>query len=79
MRSNVVCRLPKKAIQLGMGISLLIAIGLIVSKLRGWIPSGGTSLGLTGMSLILGIVGNFFFWRFDDNWCRSLRTDYDHG
>ena len=59
--ATFVSRLPKKAIQLGMGISLLIAVVLIVSKLRGWIPSGGTSLGLAGLSLILGIVGNFFF------------------
>ena len=59
--ATFVSRLPKKAIQLGMGISLLIAVVLIVSKLRGWIPSGGTSLGLTGLSLILGIAGNFFF------------------
>ena len=59
--ATFVSRLPKKAIQLGMGISLLIAVVLIISKLRGWIPSGGTSLGLTGLSLILGIAGNFFF------------------
>ena len=59
--ATFVSRLPKKGIQLGMGISLLIAVGLIVSKLRGWIPSGGTSMGLTGISLILGIAGNFFF------------------
>ena len=59
--ATFVSRLPKKAIQLGMGISLLIAVVLIISKLRGWIPSGGTSLGLAGLSLILGIAGNFFF------------------
>ena len=59
--ATFVSRLPKKGIQLGMGIALLIAVGLIVSKLLGWIPSGGTSLGLTGTSLILGIAGNFFF------------------
>lgn len=59
--ATFVSRLSKKGIQLGMGISLLIAVGLIVSKLRGWIPSGGTSMGLTGIGLMMGIAGNFFF------------------
>ena len=59
--ATFVSRLPKKAIQFGMGMALLIAVSLIVSKLSGWIPSGGTSLGLAGLNLLLGIAGNFFF------------------
>jgi uncharacterized membrane protein YfcA len=59
--ATLVSRLPKKAIQLGMGGALLVAVSLIISKLMGWIPSGGESLGLTGWSLLIGIVGNFAF------------------
>lgn len=59
--ASFVSRLPRKAIQMGMGIALLIAVSLIVAKLSGWIPSGGTSLGLTGVNLALGIAGNFVF------------------
>ena len=42
--ATFVSRLSKKAIQMGMGISLLIAVCLIVAKLRGWIPSGAKPL-----------------------------------
>jgi uncharacterized membrane protein YfcA len=59
--ATLVSRLPKKGIQLGMGGALLVAVSLIISKLMGWIPSGGESLGLTGWSLLLGIIGNFAF------------------
>ena len=44
-----------------MGIALLIAVSLIVAKLCALIPSGGTSLGLSGINLAIGIVGNFVF------------------
>ncbi len=59
--ATFVSRLSKKGIQWGMGIALLLAVCLIVAKLCGWIPSGGTSLGLSGVSLAIGIVGNFVF------------------
>lgn len=59
--ATFVSRLSKKGIQWGMGIALLIAVSLIVAKLCGLIPSGGTSLGLSGINLAIGIVGNFVF------------------
>ncbi len=57
----LVSKLPKRGIQLGMGIAMLVAVGLMVAKLVGAIPSGGESLGLTGISLAVGIIGNFAF------------------
>ncbi len=59
--ATFVSRLSKKGIQFGMGIAMLIAVSLIVSKLCGWIPSGGDSLGLSGTRLAIGVVGNFVF------------------
>ena len=59
--ATFVSRLSKKSIQLGMGGALLVAVSMIIAKLLGWIPSGGESLGLSGISLLIGIVGNFTF------------------
>ena len=59
--ATFVCRLSKKGIQWGMGIALLIAVSLMVAKLCGLIPSGGNALGLNGISLVIGMVGNFVF------------------
>ncbi|MCY2983110.1 MAG: sulfite exporter TauE/SafE family protein [Planctomycetota bacterium] len=59
--ATFVSRLSKKSIQMGMGGALLVAVSLIISKLMGWIPSGGESLGLSGWSLLIGVIGNFAF------------------
>jgi uncharacterized membrane protein YfcA len=59
--ATFVSRLSKRGVQIGMGGALLVAVSMIIAKLLGWIPSGGDSLGLTGWSLLIGIVGNFAF------------------
>lgn len=59
--ATFVTRLPKRQIQLGMGIAMLVAVTLILAKLVGWIPAGGDSLGLTGWRLLVGLLGNFLF------------------
>ena len=59
--ASFVSRLPKKEIQIGMGLALLFAVGLIIAKLCGAIPAGGDALGLSGVSLAIGIIGNFVF------------------
>ncbi|MFN7626315.1 MAG: sulfite exporter TauE/SafE family protein, partial [Pirellula sp.] len=59
--ASFVTRLPKRNVQLGMGVALLVAVTLILAKLLGFIPAGGESMGLTGISLIIGLVGNFIF------------------
>lgn len=59
--ASFVTRLPKRAIQIGMGFALLAAVALILAKLLEFVPPGGESLGLTGWQLALGLIGNFIF------------------
>jgi uncharacterized membrane protein YfcA len=58
--AGVVSRLPRRAIQVGMGIALLVAAGFFLARLLQWMPSSDTgTLNLTGMKLILGLAGSF--------------------
>lgn len=59
--ASFVTKLPKRMIQIGMAIALLIAVSLVVAKLMKWIPEGGNELGLRGSYLAIGFVGNFIF------------------
>jgi uncharacterized membrane protein YfcA len=58
--AGVVSKLPRRAIQLGMGVALLVAAALFVMKILGWLPAGGNALGLSGGVLVFAIVVNFF-------------------
>jgi uncharacterized membrane protein YfcA len=61
---GVVARLPRRAIQVGMGVALLISALLFLSRNLGWVPGGGDALGLhdgpllfaTGVSFVLGAL-----------------------
>ena len=58
--AGIVSRLPRRAIQVGMGIALLVAAGFFLARLLQWMPSSDTgTLNLTGMKLILGLAGSF--------------------
>jgi len=57
--AGVVARLPRRAIQLGMGIALLVAAALFVMKIVGFLPPGGDALGLTGGLLLFAVASNF--------------------
>jgi uncharacterized membrane protein YfcA len=57
--SGVVARLPKRAIQAGMGAALLCAAGLFVLGIVEWIPAGGDDLQLRGALLWTAVGGNF--------------------
>ena len=57
--SGVVARLPRRAIQLGMGAALLVAAVLFVLGNIGWIPAGGQALALEGAWLGFAIACNF--------------------
>ncbi len=57
--SGVVARLPKRGIQLGMGVALLAAATLFVLGIAGWIPAGGTALELRGPLLAVALGCNF--------------------
>jgi uncharacterized membrane protein YfcA len=56
---GIVSRLPRRAIQRGMGIALLIAAGLFLATNLHWMPGGGEALGLHGGRWILGVVVSF--------------------
>ena len=57
--AGVVSRLPRRAIQIGMGVALLVAAALFIMKLVGVLPPGGDALGLSGGVLVFAIVINF--------------------
>jgi uncharacterized membrane protein YfcA len=57
--SGVVARLPRRAIQLGMGLALLIAATLFVMAIYNVKSEGGTALGLQGGLLLFAAACNF--------------------
>jgi uncharacterized membrane protein YfcA len=57
--AGVVAGWPRRRIQIGMGVLLFAAAGIIVARLTGTIPGGGQALGLAGPRLAIGLVGNF--------------------
>jgi uncharacterized membrane protein YfcA len=50
---------PRRRIQIGMGVLLLVAAGISVARVTGFVPGGGEALGLDGSRLVIGIVVNF--------------------
>jgi uncharacterized membrane protein YfcA len=59
--AGVIARLPRQAIQLGMGVALLVAAILFVATNLKWLPGGGDALGLSGASLAVAVAANFVF------------------
>ena len=59
--AGVVCRWPRRRVQLGMGIALLVAatIFTLSQPQIKLLPAGGDALQLEGVRLAAGIVGNF--------------------
>jgi len=57
--AGVVTKLPRRAIQMGMGFAMLVAASLMLMTIFDQTMQGGEALGLTGGKLIIGIVGNF--------------------
>jgi uncharacterized membrane protein YfcA len=57
--AGVVCRWPRRPIQIGMGLALIVAAGLFVLKATGISTTGGEALALSGTRLWLGLLGNF--------------------
>ena len=49
---------PMRAVQVGMGASLLAAASLLLLRLLEWLPPGGDATGLAGWLLVLGVAGN---------------------
>jgi uncharacterized membrane protein YfcA len=55
----VVARWSEHRVRLGMGIALLTAAALTLARLLGMLPIGNDRLALSGLSLLVGLVGNF--------------------
>lgn len=56
---GVVARLPRRAIQIGMGVALLVAGALFAAKNVDWLPGGGAELGLQGARLLFAVAISF--------------------
>ena len=56
---GVVSRLPRRSIQVGMGVALLFAALLFLAKNLNWLPGGGDALGLDGMRLAFAVGVSF--------------------
>jgi uncharacterized membrane protein YfcA len=57
--AGIVARWPRSRIQLGMGLALLGAAGLMLAAQLGIVPAGGDLLRLDGARLAVGLLGNF--------------------
>src|SRR5258706_602240 len=56
--AGVVARWPRRKIQLGMGIAMLAAAGLITTTQLKLVPGGGDLMGLTGGKLLTAVLVN---------------------
>lgn len=57
--AGVVSRLPRRSIQIGMGVALLVAAALTLMTIFNKSAGGGTEMGLHGAKLVAGVIGNF--------------------
>jgi uncharacterized membrane protein YfcA len=57
--AGVVSGWPRRRIQLGMGVLLLVAAGIMVARVTGLSPGGGAALGLSGARLAVAVACNF--------------------
>jgi len=59
--AGVVSRMPRRAIQLVMGVALLIAAGFFAMTALGVLPPSGTAMGLSGWRFPVAVLANFVF------------------
>ncbi|HEY5582990.1 MAG TPA: sulfite exporter TauE/SafE family protein, partial [Ruminiclostridium sp.] len=57
--AGIVAKLPKKKVQVGMGMALLVVAFVMLSGLLKIMPVGGDATALTGAKLVIALVGNF--------------------
>jgi uncharacterized membrane protein YfcA len=57
--AGVVCSWPRRKVQIGMGIALLLAAALTLLQVLNVTAGAGAALRLTGTKLALGFIGNF--------------------
>jgi len=56
---GVVVHWPRRRIQIGMGLALMVAAVVLLMQQLNLFPGGGAALGLTGGRLAIGLAGNF--------------------
>jgi len=56
--AGVVARWPRRKIQIGMGIALLVMAGFFLMTQLNLVPGGGDQLGLTGVKLAVAVAAN---------------------
>ena len=59
--AEVVSKFEEKTIQITMGVALLAVAALMTAGQLKLFPVGGDAVGLTGIKLVIGIIGNFIF------------------
>jgi uncharacterized membrane protein YfcA len=57
--AGIVAHWSKRRVQIGMGAALLAAAGFMLMKQYGVFPAGSDEIGVSGMKLVLAVVGNF--------------------
>lgn len=57
--AGVVARMDEKKIQGIMGTALIVTAFLMLAGQMEWMPLGGEAIGLTGIKLVIAVVGNF--------------------
>src|SRR5581483_5204633 len=57
--AGVVARWPRRYVQVGMSVALIVAATLFILSNLGKFPAGGAALGLAGPLLYVAIAGNF--------------------
>ena len=80
--AGFVSKLPKRSVQLGMGLALLFAAVLMYLRIENAVPKaaeGEAVLALTGWKLGVGIVGNLIFGALMTYWCWCLCAHHGHG
>ena len=59
--AGVVSRMPRRRIQVFMGVALLMAAGFFAMTALGVLPPSGTAMGLTGWRFAVAVLVNFVF------------------
>jgi uncharacterized membrane protein YfcA len=59
--ADVVSRIPRRGIQVFMGVALLLAAGFFAMTALGVLPPSGTAMGLSGWRFAVAVLANFAF------------------
>lgn len=56
--AGIIAKMDEAKIQLVMGVALLATAILMFCSKMGYMPGGGEAIGLTGIKLVIGVIGN---------------------